>query len=41
VAECVPDMFVKNNTIGNNLTTAEAREENKHIFGISKILEKF
>jgi len=45
VAALVPDMvcnfyLVKNHKIANNSTTIEAREKNKHIFGILRILEK-
>jgi hypothetical protein len=46
VAALVPDMFcnfylVKNHKIANNSATTEAREKNKDIFGILRILEKF
>jgi hypothetical protein len=46
VAALVPDMFcnfylVKSHKISNNLATTEAREKNKHIFGVLRILEKF
>ena len=45
VAALVPDMvcnfyLVKNHKIANNSATIEAREKNKHIFGILGILEK-
>ncbi len=33
--------FVKNHKIANNPATTEAREKNKHIFGILRILEIF
>ncbi len=33
--------LVKNNIIANSLVTTEAREKNKHIIGILKILEFF
>jgi hypothetical protein len=46
VAPWFPDMFcnfyfVKNNKIAKNPTTTKAREQNKHRFGILRILEKF
>jgi hypothetical protein len=46
VVDLVPDMFcnfysVKNHKIANNSATTEARENNKSIFGILRILEKF
>jgi hypothetical protein len=46
VAALVPDMFcnfyfVKSHKMSNNSTTTEAREKNKHIFGVLRILEKF
>jgi hypothetical protein len=33
--------LVKNHKIANNSATTEAREKNKYIFGILRILEKF
>jgi hypothetical protein len=46
VAALVPDMFgnfdlVKNHKNGNNSANTEAREKNKHIFGILRISENF
>ncbi len=46
VAALVPDMFcnfyfAKNQKIANSSATTEAREKNKHRFGILRILEKF
>jgi hypothetical protein len=46
VAALVKDMFcnfyyVKNHKIAYNSATTEAREKNKHIFGILRILEFF
>jgi hypothetical protein len=46
VAAWVPDMFfnvysVKNCKLANNSTVLKARGENKHKFGINKILEVF
>jgi hypothetical protein len=31
----------KNNKIANNSANTEAREKNKHVFGILRFLEKF
>ncbi len=46
VAALVPDMYcnfylVKNHKIVNNSVTTEARQKNKHMFGILRSLEKF
>ena len=46
MAALVPDIFcnfyiVKNHKIANNSATTEAREKNKDIFGILRILENF
>jgi hypothetical protein len=38
---CFVTFFVKNHKIAKNSTTAEAREKNKHRFGILRILELF
>ncbi len=44
MAAWVPDMFynlylVKSHKIANNVATIEAREQNKHRFGILRVLE--
>jgi hypothetical protein len=46
LAALVADMFcnfyfIKNHKISNNSTTADARDKNRHIFGIHRILEIF
>jgi hypothetical protein len=46
VAAFFPEMFckfylVKNHKIANNSATTDAREKNKQLFGILRILEKF
>jgi hypothetical protein len=41
VAALVPTLFSENPKMATNSATTEAREKNKHIFGILQILEKF